>query len=115
MVSQVFPAVTGPRAEVPDLSHLIPDGRYATKQDFVADLLRQAIVSGALAPGQHLRQEEIARQLGLSWTPVREAFRLLEAAGWLTIGRHRGAVVTPLSLVDFEEIYLLRILNEPLG
>ncbi|MDP3909135.1 MAG: GntR family transcriptional regulator [Gemmatimonadales bacterium] len=81
----------------------------------MAALLRQAIVSGTLAPGQRLRQEEISRQLGLSWTPVREAFRLLEAEGWLTIERHRGAVVAELSLTDFEEIYLLRIVNEPLA
>lgn len=88
---------------------------YTTKQDFVTAILRQAIVSGTLAPGQHLRQEEISSQLGVSWTPVREAFRQLEGQGWLTIGRHRGAVVTRLSLADFEEIYLLRIVNEPLA
>ncbi len=88
-------------------------GAFTTKQDFVASLLRHAIVAGTLAPGQHLRQEEVARQLGLSWTPVREAFRLLEAEGWLTIGRHRGAVVSLLSRDDFEDIYLLRLANEP--
>lgn len=108
----------GPAASaIPDLRVLLegPRPAYTTKQDLVVSLLRQAIVSGVLAPGQHLRQEEVARQLDLSWTPVREAFRLLEAEGWLTIERHRGAIVSPLSLQDFEDIYLLRLANEPLA
>lgn len=88
---------------------------YTTKQDYAAALLREAIVSGVLPPGQHLRQEEVAGQLGLSWTPIREAFRLLEAEGWLVVERHRGAVVSSLSLRDFEEIYVLRLANEPLA
>lgn len=88
---------------------------YTTKQDYVASLLREAIVSGRLPPGRRLRQEEVARQLGLSWTPVREAFRQLEVEGWLVIEQHRGAIVTPLSLEDFEDIYLLRIAVEPLA
>jgi DNA-binding GntR family transcriptional regulator len=88
---------------------------YTTKQDYVASLLREAIVSGQLRPGRRLRQDEVARQLGLSWTPVREAFRQLEAEGWLTIEHHRGAVVAPLSLEDFEDIYLLRLAVEPLA
>ncbi len=105
------------QAPVPDLKKLAPanGASYTTKQDYVAALLREAIVGGVLGPGLHLRQEEIARQLGLSWTPVREAFRLLEAEGWLTIERHRGAVVSGLSLADFEDIYDLRLANEPIA
>lgn len=105
------------QAEFPNLLDLVPTlaGGYTTKQDYVACLLREAIVSAKLAPGQHLRQEEISQQLGLSWTPVREAFRQLEAEGWLVIEQHRGAVVAPLLLQDFEDIYLLRLANEPLA
>jgi DNA-binding GntR family transcriptional regulator len=90
-------------------------GGYTTKQDFVACLLREAIVTGRLPPGQRLRQEDVSRQLGLSWTPVREAFRQLGSEGWVAIEHHRGAVVAPLALGDFEEIYLLRLANEPLA
>ncbi|MBI4492872.1 MAG: GntR family transcriptional regulator [Chloroflexi bacterium] len=100
----------------PDLTPLLPHAvAYTTKQDFVASLLREAIVSGKIPPGRRLRQEEISRQLGLSWTPVREAFRQLEVEGWLVIERHRGAIVSPLSLADFEDIYLLRLANEPVA
>lgn len=108
---------TTTEAEFPNLLDLVPTlvGGYTTKQEYVSCLLREAIVSAKLAPGQHLRQEEISQQLGLSWTPVREAFRRLEAEGWLVIEQHRGAVVAPLLLKDFEDIYLLRLANEPLA
>jgi DNA-binding GntR family transcriptional regulator len=86
---------------------------YLTKQDYVAACIRRSIMTGKVRPGQHLRQEDVASQLGMSWTPVREAFRLLEAGGWITIERHRGAVVSHLSLPDFEEVYFLRMINEP--
>lgn len=104
-------------AELPNLLDLVPslNGGHTTKQDYVASLLREAIVTAKLAPGQRLRQEQISLQLGLSWTPVREAFRQLEAEGWLVIAQHRGAVVAPLLLQDFEDIYLLRLANEPLA
>jgi DNA-binding GntR family transcriptional regulator len=88
---------------------------FRTKQDYVAAALRDGILSGKYAPGQHLRQVEIADALKLSWTPVREAFRLLEAEGWVTVNRHRGAIVTPLADSDFEDIYELRLHNEPLA
>jgi DNA-binding GntR family transcriptional regulator len=91
-----------------------PEGiTFRTKQDYVAARLRQGILSGRYAPGQRLQQEDIAKELSVSWTPVREALRKLEAEGWLTVGRHRGAVVTQLSPADFEDIYLLRLENEP--
>jgi DNA-binding GntR family transcriptional regulator len=90
-------------------------GGWSTKQEYAVTVLREAIVTGQLTPGQRLRQEEVARDLGLSWTPVREALRQLETEGWLIIERHRGAVVTPLSLQDFEDIYVVRLAVEPLA
>jgi len=92
-----------------------PAVTFRTKQDYAAAVLRDGILSGKYAPGQHLRQVEIADALHLSWTPVREAFRLLEAEGWVTVNRHRGAIVTPLADSDFEDIYKLRLDNEPLA
>jgi DNA-binding GntR family transcriptional regulator len=100
-----------------DLRQLLATAQasYTTKQELVASLLREAIVNGTLPPGQHLRQEKISSQFGLSWTPVREAFRILEAEGWVRVERHRGVIVSPLSLEDFEDVYLLRLANEPLA
>nr|SBO93734.1 Transcriptional regulator, GntR family [Nonomuraea gerenzanensis] len=47
----------------------------------MADHLREAILSGAIAPGERIRQEEPAERLGASRLPVREALRMLEAEG----------------------------------
>lgn len=61
--------------------------------------LRELIVSGALDPGQRISERLIAEQLdGVSRTPLREAFKILEAEGLVTIEPNRGAVVTSMSV-----------------
>lgn len=63
--------------------------------------LRELIVSGALVPGQRISERLISEQLnGLSRTPLREAFKILEAEGLVTILPNRGAVVTALSVAE---------------
>ncbi|OGO16740.1 MAG: hypothetical protein A2Z14_13970 [Chloroflexi bacterium RBG_16_48_8] len=74
----------------------------------VARALRLAIQSGQLKPGQHLVEEELAHQLGVSRVPVREAIRILEADGLLVTEHGRGASVSNQSEKDIEEIYGLR-------
>ena len=74
----------------------------------VARSLRTAIQSGQLKPGQHLVEEELAHQLGVSRVPVREAIRILEADGLLVTEHGRGASVANPSETDIEEIYGLR-------
>ena len=59
----------------------------------VADGIRLAILRGQLAPGQILKQEELAKQFQLSRAPVREALRQLEAEGLVVSYPHRGTVV----------------------
>lgn len=71
--------------------------------------LRQLILTERLKPGEWLRQEDLAGQLGLSRTPIREALRLLGEEGLVEIMPHRGARVTPLSLEELEEIYGARL------
>ena len=78
----------------------------------VADGIRLAILRGQLAPGQTLKQEELARQFGLSRAPVREALRQLEAEGLVVSYPHRGTVVAQLSPEDIEEVFLIRIVLE---
>jgi DNA-binding GntR family transcriptional regulator len=75
--------------------------------------LHEAIVSGALAPGQRLRIEELATALGMSHLPIREAIRQLEARGLVEHIPHRGGRVTELSLEDLRELYDARLLIEP--
>jgi DNA-binding GntR family transcriptional regulator len=64
--------------------------------DLVADHIRRLIFEGRLQQGDHLRQDEIAAELGVSRIPVREAVIALDREGWLTIEPHRGAFVHAL-------------------
>lgn len=64
-----------------------------TKADAVYESLQNGIMSGRVEPGQHLRQEEVAAQWGVSQTPVREAFRRLEAEGLVEYSANRGVIV----------------------
>jgi DNA-binding GntR family transcriptional regulator len=78
----------------------------------VADGIRLAILRGQLAPGQVLRQEELAKQFGLSRAPVREALRQLETEGLVVSYPNRGTVVAELSPEDIEEVFLIRVTLE---
>jgi DNA-binding GntR family transcriptional regulator len=75
--------------------------------------LHEAIVSGALAPGERLRIEELASALGMSHLPIREAIRQLESRGLVEHTPHRGGRVTEISLDDLRELYDARLLIEP--
>lgn len=75
----------------------------------VADVLREAILRGILVAGQQLRQDEIARELGVSHIPVREALRQLEAEGLVRLRPYRGFEVSELSPEEVEELYEIRI------
>src|SRR5215470_8359730 len=74
----------------------------------VGEQLREAIASGELAPGERLNEVAVAKRLGVSPTPVREAFRDLEQSGLIVVEPHRGATVRPLTHHDLSEIYSLR-------
>jgi DNA-binding GntR family transcriptional regulator len=74
----------------------------------VAEHLRRAILSGEIAPGEWIRQEEVAERLGSSRLPVREALRILEAEGLTEHERHRGARVPRLSMHEVDVVYRMR-------
>lgn len=93
------------------LNVLTRDGQAALR---VADGLRDLILGGDIAPGTRLRQEEIAAQFGSSRVPVREALKLLETEGLVTLVANAGAWVSQLSLEECEEIYRTRERVEPL-
>jgi DNA-binding GntR family transcriptional regulator len=76
--------------------------------DLVVERLRDDIVSGRLAPGEPLRQDEIARSFGVSHVPIREAFLRLEAARLVEIRPRRGAIVAALSAAELEELNEMR-------
>src|SRR5258705_4474674 len=79
-----------------------------TKADEIALALEEAIVSGELAPGSVLRQEQVSAQYAVSRTPVREALRRLAALGLVSFEANRGFRVRTLSREDMWEAFLLR-------
>lgn len=85
---------------------------HQTKEERVADFLREGIISGRFPRGSKLKQAELAEMLGTSITPVREAIKLLEAEGFVEGTSHRGAVVSPLDIHATEEIVDLRVTLE---
>lgn len=87
--------------------------RVQTKEQQVAEFLREGILGGIFARGQKLKQAEIAKQLDISITPVREALKLLEAEGYIHVLPHRGAVVAPFQIERIDELFQLRLLIEP--
>ncbi len=89
--------------------------RYRTTQGMVVGGLRDAILSGVLAGGQPLRQDEIAEHFGVSRMPVREALRQLEGEGMVSFYPHRGAVVSELSYREVLEIIEIRISLETMA
>ena len=83
-----------------------------TKEDQVADFLREGIIAGKYPRGSRLKQAEIAEQLHISITPVREALKLLEAEGYVSSDSYRGCRVVPFDPVASGEILHLRLLLE---
>jgi DNA-binding GntR family transcriptional regulator len=74
--------------------------------------IRLDILSGAIKPGERLREEDLVKRVGVSRTPVREALRRLEADGYTIVEANRGATVASHSKRDVDEIYGLRALLE---
>ncbi len=68
-------------------------GHRRSSGELVAEHIRRLIFEGSLRQGDHLRQDEIAAELGVSRIPVREAVIALDREGWLMIEPHRGAFV----------------------
>jgi DNA-binding GntR family transcriptional regulator len=77
----------------------------STLPQAAAERLRALIIEGALAPGTRLNERELSEQLGVSRTPLREAFRLLAADGLLTQLPNRGVQVVALSREDVRHAF----------
>lgn len=81
----------------------------------VYETLEQAIVDCTLEPDTVLRDRQLAEELGVSRTPVREALHLLESSGLVQRHGPKGWVVASLEVRDVEELFELRCLLEPVG
>ncbi len=88
---------------------------YATKSDFAYRTLRARILTGELAPGQVLNQATLARTIGISTTPLREALRRLTSEGLVELDAHRDARVTDLSADEARDLLEVRRSLDPLA
>jgi DNA-binding GntR family transcriptional regulator len=84
-----------------------------TAHEYVKDSLRQAILRGTIPGGSRLVQKDVARDLQVSTTPVREALRDLATEGLIRLDPHRGAIVHRLSYDETREVHDICKLLEP--
>lgn len=86
--------------------------KHLTLREKILETIRDAILSGALKPGEKVAEPELAERFGISRTPIREAFRQLESEGYLTVIPRKGAVVVSFSEEDIEEFYAIKSILE---
>ncbi len=84
-------------------------------REIVFDTIRNAIINGDLKPGQRLMEVQLAQEMGVSRTPVRESIRKLELEGLVKMVARKGAYVTPLTIEDLEESMAVRRVLEGLA
>ena len=88
---------------------------YKPLRDVVFENLREAILEGNLKPGQRLMEVQLAEQLGVSRTPIREAIRKLELEGLVVMLPRKGAYVADVSLKDIIDVLEIRASLEGLA
>src|SRR5258708_7155625 len=86
-----------------------------TLAEAVTEQLRNAIIQGHFAPGQLLSEDQLARPLGVSRGPIRDALIQLEREGLVSSQSNRRTVVASLSRRDLDEVYSLRLALERLA
>lgn len=82
---------------------------YRPLREVVCETLRTAIIGGVLKPGERLMEIQLADELGVSRTPVREAIRKLEQEGFVEMLPRRGTYVANISIKDVIDVYEIRI------
>ena len=92
-----------------------PDQPFATKSDLAYTRVRDLILSGELQPGAVLQQAMLARAIGMSTTPLREALRRLKQEGLVELDAHRDARVRPLDAGEARDLLELRGSLDPLA
>lgn len=81
---------------------------YKPLRELVSDALREAIMNGSLHAGERLMEIQLAEELGVSRTPVREAIRKLELEGFVVMIPRKGAYVSDISLKDINDVFEIR-------
>src|SRR5690606_12292208 len=88
---------------------------YKPLRELVFEVLREAIITGKLRPGERLMEVQLAEELGVSRTPVREAIRKLELEGLVLMIPRRGAYVAEISMKDIADVFEIRAALEGLA
>lgn len=88
---------------------------YKPLRDIVFEAMREMIVSGKLAPGERLMEIQLAEEMGVSRTPVREAIRKLEIEGLVVMMPRKGTYVAGLSIKQMAEVFEIRTALEELA
>ena len=88
---------------------------YRPLRDLVFEALRDAIIRGILKPGERLMEVQLAEELGVSRTPVREAIRKLELEDLVVMIPRKGAYVSGISLKDIADVFEVRAAVEALA
>lgn len=88
---------------------------YQPLREVVCESLREAIRNGILKPGERIMEIQLAEELGVSRTPVREAIRKLELEGYVVMMPRRGTYVANMSIRDINEIFEIRTALESLS
>jgi len=88
----------------------VPDQKLLASR--VADKLRNLIISGQFKPGEKLTETELAKAMGVSRSPIRSAFHILELEGLVSLVPRRGAFVAEISLDEVKEIYEIKSMIE---
>ncbi|MYK15327.1 MAG: GntR family transcriptional regulator, partial [Rhodospirillaceae bacterium] len=101
--------MAAPRKQSPGLEKDFVDDLNLPVSARIANLLERAILEGRYPPGQRLREVELAERLGVSRTPLREAFYTLETRGLLQIQPRRGAFVKSVTVDEMEELLTVRV------
>jgi DNA-binding GntR family transcriptional regulator len=90
------------------LAQVLSPPKKQSLADEVAERLRTAILSGQLAPEEHLREATLSEMMGVSRGPIREALNRLEREGLVVVSRTGRTTVARLSLQDLDEVFSLR-------
>ena len=89
-----------------------PLEKTAPLRQQVYETLEDLIIFGALTPGQHLVEADLAKRLGVSRIPVREALQLLHSNGWVELRQRQGAFVHRPTLQEVDDVFSVRTLLE---
>ncbi|WP_111766006.1 GntR family transcriptional regulator [Nakamurella deserti] len=92
-----------------------PAELFSTKSDYAYARVRELILSAELPPGAVINQEALAKRIGISTTPLREALKRLQQRGMVDLGAHRDATVTTLSAEEARDLLEVRRSLDPLA